>query len=119
MEGGRKSEITLQRTQQSFSLQEISYEKEFTQAKFCLGRIVRLCCHFGSIGPFRGSSSSFIVRDNASGSKVHVSGSSGGPNGEGGEVCASQRFNQDRLRRHQFDGQRQGRSRSRQPSRSH
>src|ERR1700674_5498998 len=103
MKGGRTSEITLQRTQQGFSLQEISYDKEFTQAKYCLGRIVSLCCHFGPLEPLWGSSASLIGRGKASGSDVHISDDSRGPNGEGREICAPQRFHQDRFRRHQFD----------------
>src|SRR4029077_20093861 len=103
MKGGRKSESTLQRAQQGFSLQEISYEKEFTQPKYCFGRFFRFYCHIGPIEPLRKSSTILTGRGNASGSEVHVSDDSGGPNGEGREICAPKRFDQDRFRRHRFD----------------
>jgi hypothetical protein len=49
MKGGGTSEITLQRARQGFSLQEISNDHEFTQAKHRFGRMDRCRCHFGSI----------------------------------------------------------------------
>jgi|ERR1700730_1320706 hypothetical protein len=95
MKGGRKSEVTLQRAQQVISLQEISYEKKFTQAKYCLGRFVRFYCHLGSIEPLWRSSTILTGRGNTSGSEVDVSDDSRGPDGEGREICAPQRFDQD------------------------
>ena len=60
MKGGRKSEGALQRAQQGIPFQEISYEKEFEQAKFCYRRAVRLRLDIGSICPFCASPAKFV-----------------------------------------------------------
>src|ERR1700722_6358037 len=95
MKGGRTSEGTLQRTRQGFTLQEISNDQEFTHAKYRLGRVDRLGCHFGSNNSRWSSSATLAGRGPASGSEVHVSDDSGGSHGEGREICAPQWFDKN------------------------
>jgi hypothetical protein len=58
MKGGRKSESTLQRTQQRNTLQEISYEQNNTHAKYSMGRIARIRSNLGTFGTVRRSPAS-------------------------------------------------------------